>query len=275
MDEVKAYIETGILELYVLGDITPEERLQVEAMIAAHPAVKAEIAEIEKAMELYADANAVDPSEYQRGKILNSLLTNLADDRTFTAKNKVNTTDSIISMPPSRANNFYKYAFTASIILLAASIIALYQMHNQLMESNTQLAILTSQNQRFSKTVNLMDEQLGVFRDTCFKVVRLKPTGKVPNIGITVAWNPVKKKVMIDMATMKMPKNDKTHQYQLWALVGGKPVDLGVFDKTASDTTAMKQMKSIASADAFAVTLEPRGGSINPTMSEMMVLGKF
>jgi anti-sigma-K factor RskA len=274
VEDVKAYIETGILELYVLGDITQEERLQVEAMIAAHPAVKAEIAEIEKAMELYAHANAVEPSEHQRGKILNSILTNLADDRTFT-KNQANTTDSIISMPPSRANNFYKYAFAASIILLAASIIALYQMHNQLVDSNTQLAILTSQNLQFSKTVNLIDEQLDIFRDTSFKVVRLKPTGKVPNIGITVAWNTVKKKVMIDMATMKMPKNDKTHQYQLWALVGHKPVDLGVFDKTANDTIAMKQMKSIASADAFAVTLEPRGGSINPTMSEMMVLGKF
>ena len=39
----------------------------------------------------------------------------------------------------------------------------------------------------------------------------------------------------------------------------------------------MKEMKSIASvsADAFAVTLEPRGGSINPTMDQMVVIGKF
>ena len=72
-----------------------------------------------------------------------------------------------------------------------------------------------------------------------------------------------------------MPVNDKDHQYQLWALVGGKPIDLGVFDKSPKDTTDMKEMKSIASAEAFAVTLEPRGGSINPTMNEMMVLGKF
>jgi anti-sigma-K factor RskA len=71
-----------------------------------------------------------------------------------------------------------------------------------------------------------------------------------------------------------MPANDQAHQYQLWALVGGKPVDLGVFDV---DTTSkeMKEMKSTALADAFAVTLEPRGGSTSPTMSEMMVVGKF
>jgi anti-sigma-K factor RskA len=37
----------------------------------------------------------------------------------------------------------------------------------------------------------------------------------------------------------------------------------------------MKEMRSIASADAFAVTLEPRGGSQSPTMSEMVAIGKF
>jgi anti-sigma-K factor RskA len=275
VDVVKAYIETGILELYVLGDVTPNERLQVEQMISDHPVIKAEVDEIEKAMELYARANAVDPPANQRDKILNSLLTNLGDDRTFTSKKPINTTNNIIAMPLSKANNFYKYAFAASVALLIGCVFALYNMHNQLQQSNTQLTILATQNQRISKTVNLKDEQLGVFRDTTFKVLRLKSTGKVPNIGMTIAWSPVKKKVMLDMATMQMPENDQGHQYQLWALVAGKPVDLGVFDKSASDTSDMKEMKTIASADAFAVTLEPRGGSVNPTMSEMMVLGKF
>jgi anti-sigma-K factor RskA len=274
LDEVKAYIETGMLELYVLGDVSPEERLQVEEMIAKHPVIKAEVTEIERAMELYARENTLQPSENQRDKILNSLVTNFADDSTFPSRKQV-VEDNAVTTPAQRTNNFYKYAFAASLALLAASIIALYNMHNQLQESNTQLAVLASQNQRFSKTVNLMDKQLSVFRDTTYKVLRLKPTGIVPAISMTVAWSPVKKTVMIDMATMKMPKNDQKHQYQLWALVGSKPVDLGVFDKTGNDTTDMKQMRSIAWATAFAVTLEPRGGSINPTMNEMMVLGKF
>jgi anti-sigma-K factor RskA len=32
-------------------------------------------------------------------------------------------------------------------------------------------------------------------------------------------------------------------------------------------------MKSIGKAQAFAVTLEPKGGSVNPTMDKMMVMG--
>jgi len=271
VDEVKKYIETGILELYVLGDISPDEKLQVEQMIAKHPEVRAELTAIEIAMEDYAQANAIELRPELREKILNSLVTNFADDNTFKTSAP---TAKVVAMPVQKNSNFYKYAFAASVALLAVSLVALYNMHSQLQQSNTQLALLNSQNLRYSKTVNLMDKQLGVFRDTSFKVIHLKAVGKVPNIGLNVAFSPARKKVILDMAALNMPKNDQDHQYQLWALVGGKPVDLGVFDKTTIDTTDMKEMKSIGAADAFAVTLEPRGGSINPTMTELMVMGK-
>lgn len=272
MEEARNYIETGILELYVLGDVTPQERQEVEQMMARHPSIKAEVAEIEMAMESYAAVNAVAPSEKQRDKILNSLLINLGDDRTFTSKS-TKAIDNVVSMPDPKANNFYKYAFAASVALLIASVVALYNMHNQLEASNTQLAVLTTQNQHISSTVSMQGDALGVYRDTTYKVIRLKGTPKAANARMSVAWSPVKKKVIIDMANLNMPENDKEHQYQLWALVAGKPVDLGVFDKNAGDTVNMKEMKSIGTADAFAVTLEPRGGSINPTMSELMVVG--
>jgi anti-sigma-K factor RskA len=87
-----------------------------------------------------------------------------------------------------------------------------------------------------------------------------------------VAFSPQKSEVMIDVASLKMPTNDPQHQYQLWALVNGKPVDLGVFDAKA-DSAGMIKMKAINSAEAFAVTLEPKGGSINPTMEQMMLMG--
>ena len=79
---------------------------------------------------------------------------------------------------------------------------------------------------------------------------------------------------MIDMQSMAMPLNDADHQYQLWALVNGKPVDLGVFDVNGA-LTGMQVMKNIGAAQTFAVTLEPKGGSVNPTMSQLMVMGNI
>lgn len=281
MEEIKAYIESGILELYVLGDVTPDEKLQVEAMALKYPAVKAELEEIEGSMELYARENAVEPSEHLRGRVLGSILTNLGDDNNFTAapqhQEEIDTyddEDNIAVLPVRKENNFYKYAFAASLALLIASSIALLNVYNRLQDTNGQLVGLQLQNQHFTNRVNLMDKELGVFRDPSFKLLKLQGTEKHPAMALTIAFSPVKKKVMIDMQNVKLPKNDKDHQYQLWALVGGKPVDLGIFDASA-DSTGMKEMKSIALADAFAVTLEPKGGSVNPTMDQMMVLGKF
>ena len=79
---------------------------------------------------------------------------------------------------------------------------------------------------------------------------------------------------MIDLSSLEMPSNDDDHQYQLWALVDGKPVDLGVFD-SSENNSGMKRMKSVKGAQAFAVTLEPKGGSVNPTMDQMMAIGNI
>ena len=274
MEDIKAYIESGILELYVMGEATHEERAQVEAMARQHPAIKAELDEIERSLEAYAEENAIQPPAALRDKVLNSLVTNLADDRSFRSARVEKGDNNVIPISRARSNSFFKYAFAACLALLIISIAALISVYNRLEQSNNQLALLQSQNQHFANRVNFMENELSILHDPSFKLLKLQGTKNSPSSALTIAWSPVKKKVLIDMANANMPVNDKTHQYQLWALVGGKPVDLGVFD---ADTTSkdMKPMKSIASADAFAVTLEPRGGSANPTMDEMMVLGKF
>jgi anti-sigma-K factor RskA len=286
VEEIKAYIESGILELYVLGDVTPNEKRQVEEMASKYPEIKTELDGIERSMELYAKENEVEPSKNLRSRVLGSLLTNLGDDRNFTAAPRHTDieddtdiedeeNDNIISLPARKENGFYKYAFAASLALLIASTIALVSVYSKLQDSNNQLVALQLDKQHFANRVNLMDKELSVFRDTSYKLIHLKGTAKTPSSVVTVAFSPGQKKVVIDMANMKMPENDKEHQYQLWALVGGKPVDLGVFDAKRDTITDIKEMRSIASADAFAVTLEPRGGSVNPTMDQMMVLGKY
>ncbi len=275
MEDIKAYIESGILELYVLGDVSPEEKRQVEDMALNHPAVKAELDEIERSMEFYAEQNAVEPPEQLRSRIMNSLVTNLGDDNTFTKKAPP-LKDNIIALPAPRANSFYKYAFAACLALLLASVALLISVYGKLQDSNTQIAALQADKQHFANTVSFKEDQLKIFRDTTYKFLKLKGTVHAPAASITIAWSPAKHKVLVDLGSVKMPENDKAHQYQLWALVGGKPVDLGVFDNSP-DSTDMKEMKTIASvsADAFAVTLEPRGGSPGPTMDQMMVIGKF
>lgn len=58
---ITAFIESGVLELYVMGAASPQESLAVEQMAAAHPEIRHELDIISQAMERYAQAHAVKP----------------------------------------------------------------------------------------------------------------------------------------------------------------------------------------------------------------------
>lgn len=266
MENLTAYIESGVLELYVLGNLTESERLEVDLMLEKYPELRSELLQIEVALEAFADANAVDPGESLRSEILNSLQTE-------------EVVHPVIPSVKPKANRFYKYAFAASLALLLLSVASIVNLFSQLKESRNTIAVLEQSNQKFSSRINFLDEKLegayqtlDVFQNPQYKVVKLKGTSNAPTASMMVAFNPDEELVMIDMAALKMPLNDAEHHYQLWALVDGKPVDLGVFDAQASGS-GMVKMKSLKNAQAFAVTLEPKGGSVTPTMEQMMVMG--
>lgn len=269
MKDLKTYLESGILELYVLGDLSSEEIREVENTLAQHPEVNAELEAIENALQAYALSNAIQPSEGVRKRVLNLMEASGSNETSVLSMHK-----------PGIASNFYKYAFAASVALLLVSVILLINLNNRLKESNTQLAVLQSENQQYSNRVNFMNQELEdskkfleIYQQpAAYKLVSLKGTPIAPAASLTVAFSPAKEEVMIDLSSLKMPSNDEDHQYQLWALVDGKPVDLGVFDST-DDHSGMKRMKSVKGAQSFAVTLEPKGGSINPTMDQMMAMG--
>jgi len=73
----------------------------------------------------------------------------------------------------------------------------------------------------------------------------------------------------------QLPSLPAGKQYQLWALDKGKPVDAGVLAANTAAGDSIQQMKNIASAQAFAMTVEPTGGSAGPTLATMTVIGNM
>lgn len=240
MEELKTYLESGILEQYVLGDLSKEEMIAVEKNALRYPEIRTEISEIANALLGYAKSNSIEPSAAFRNRILNS------PDQDI----QVSRLNSSAASPKSSA--FYKYAFAASLAFLFLSIILL--IDSEL--TDTRNALQFHQN------------------PAAYKLVSLKGSAKAPSASMLLAFNAEKEELMIDLSSLNMPTNDQEHQYQLWAMVDGKPVDLGVFDSEGG-SIGMKKMKSVKDAQAFAVTLEPRGGSVNPTMDQMMAFGSI
>jgi anti-sigma-K factor RskA len=70
---------------------------------------------------------------------------------------------------------------------------------------------------------------------------------------------------------LSLPEPEEGKQFQLWALVKGLPVDAGVFN---TDVSNIQRVKDIESADGWAVTLEPKGGSVSPSLDKMYLINK-
>ena len=62
MFSVSEYIETGILEIYVLGIAPDEERNDVERLAMEHVEIREEIEEIKVSIEVYGDAYKLEPN---------------------------------------------------------------------------------------------------------------------------------------------------------------------------------------------------------------------
>ncbi|MEJ7557526.1 MAG: anti-sigma factor [Pedobacter sp.] len=276
MEEGKAYIESGMLELYVLGQLTAQEQTEVQAMASNYPEVKQEIGDIEIALERYAVENGIKPTVGLEKRIFD----------------QIGITETVpqheTKVIPLNAENQAKYqskirslqlALVACVAFLVVSIAALYAVHSDLGTAKERIASLSADREKFSSTVNYMKQNnadlnkvIAIADDPSWKTIKLAGK-KDPNDNMVVYWNPKRKHVMVNTTKMVLPINDKAHQYQLWALVNGKPVDLGVFDVDPNAAQVLVDMKEIAVAQAFAVTLELRGGSPTPTMEQMMAMG--
>lgn len=71
--ELKQYIETGIIESYVLGLATAEEAAEFLRLKALYPEVRAELAAVEQHVKRLLFNEAVRPPDAIRERILQSI----------------------------------------------------------------------------------------------------------------------------------------------------------------------------------------------------------
>lgn len=255
---IEEYISSGIVESYVLGQLSDAEMAEVTAMALKHPELKAEIELVEDTLLKYASKN---PPPALKGKIASKLSLNET---------------SIVSIDQKKIKTS-RWLVAASITLLIGSSIYNVILMNKLRSTEDQLSILNSDNEKFvkdfeaqSKSYGEMAEQMAILMQPENKKVMLKGMELAPNALATVLWNQQSKDVYINVNDLPMPSDDK--QYQLWAIVDGKPVDIGMLDMNP-ELPPFHKMKSINGAQAFAVTLEKKGGSPIPTMTAMYLMG--
>lgn len=260
---VNDYISSGILEAYALGELSYQERVEVEKVIAQYPEIKKELALIEQTQEAVLMRMAIQPDK----KVKEELLSRIASKPAGKVVPLSNTIDAV---------RIWKWAVAASVsIALVASYLA-YSYYSNWKSAQHDLTDLLAQNERMAQDYNRVNQRLDkiesdflIAYNPAFVRVVMKGTAQSPDAMASVFWNETSKEVYLSVQNMKQLAQE--NQYQLWAIIDGKPVDAGVFDPTF---TGLLKMKSIGSgATTFAVTIEPRGGKASPTLETMQVAG--
>jgi anti-sigma-K factor RskA len=266
----KELISSGLLESYVLGIASPEEVKNIQQLQKEHPEIRIEIETIEASLMEYAGAYTSAPSGFVKNKI---------SERLFTEQNKMNAT--VVQLVPEKSpairSSLMRFALAASVILLIGSIGINYLLYSklnntqkELSDLNNERSVLANQYKSLETSFGEKNKELAMMMDPSNKMVSLKGMGAAPTATATIIWSMKDKSVYINVASLPMPPSGM--QYQLWALVDGKPVDAGVV--TMEDGKfIMQKMKTMENAQAFAVTLEKIGGSLKPNMDAMYLMG--
>ena len=302
MENIQEYIESGILEQYALGELPAAEHAAVEAQALAYPEVLAELQQVQAAFGFYAEAHAMTPPAGMRERVLGNVLAQIgapaaarslrtdvdslaqaaapapaAAPQREAGEAVMRPMSSAPAMEAPSARSGWSIAASVALLLSLAGNGLLYSRYK---DASTELVAMQNEQARFAATTTVVQKQMGdlrqqneVLRNDEFRAVALAGTKTSPTAHARVLYNRATHKVYVDVKNL--PPLPSGKQYQLWALDNGKPVDAGVLLAATASGEGLQPMKDIASAQAFAMTVEPAGGSVSPTLSTMTVMGSI
>jgi anti-sigma-K factor RskA len=283
----KEYIESGIIESYVLGVTTVGESAEVEQLALEYPEIQAEIESVSNTFENYALQYEKEPPAFLKDKIMAKLFSEPISANRFqaavhggqtTVANEQIAGDSgqlsvnsnqlsgnkeverdVVSLSGAPAPQRSIFRMAASWVLLALSIAGNIWFFKNWKNSEEKLVALETQNQVLAQESQTLkasyQEEVSILQNPDFKVITLAGQPVFPTAKALIYFDKNKREVYL--SAMNLPKAPTGKQYQLWAIIDGKPVDAGLIEETGN----VLKMKSLTNAVAFAISLENTGGS--------------
>ena len=270
--DIKEYIKSGIIERYVFGTASGQERQEVECMSHIYPEIKVELTALQDSIELLATKAAVNPPEELKVKLMQAIK-KTPQEESIAPLTKV--VDDVI---PLKVNKFYRNLAAASILLLvglgfysAFLFSDMNKVNAKLSEKSTEINTIQNSLVDIESKQLAAAQELDFLRDLQTVKVVMNGTEAHPDKLASVYWNKSNKRVLLDAT--KLPASDLDKDYQLWVIADGTPQDMGVFNIEDETSIALLEMKAVEGGQAFAITIEPKGGSVAPSLDQLMVIG--
>ena len=245
-EKIRIFLDTDLLEKYLLGTTTLEESMQVERYIAMYPEVRKTYDELQANLETFAKLHALKTPEGPKVKILNR-----------------------IKAQNTGRRKFQRYAIAASIaaLLFAGSSYFFWNQNQNLQDENVIV------NNKIRTLEEDMKEQLEDVRNQFIvlnnpqtKKYAVNGNKKAKELKAVAYINPVKKLSYINVRSL--PNLPDNQCYQMWAEVNGEMVNLGVI-RNVDDKDRLRPLPYAENAIGY-ITIEPQGGNDTPTVQNIV-----
>ena len=277
---ISEYIASGILENYVIGIVSDQEKQEVECLSGIYPEIKNELSKLQSSIESMAELYSLNPPENLKSNILSAIedVEQLPADAGPSDSKVINLNDKRVE--PNKSVLVWKLTAAASVLVIVMFGVALFYSNrtlNLVADDNSKLESSLNKERAYYKDRLIGLQQEKAFGEELVKLVNDPATMKLKMMG-TEGHEDMEAIVYCDTSTNQVymsshnfPAPPKNMGYQLWAIVDGEPIDMGMLDMNMS-ADSIQKMSSADNVAAFAVTLEQADGSPVPTMDQMIAL---
>ncbi|RFC54593.1 anti-sigma factor [Brumimicrobium aurantiacum] len=268
--DIKEYIASGILERFVLGDISEQERQEVACLTKIYPELQEELFAHQKGVEQMVSKYATTPPVKLKSEILSKI-----KDIPQENLNSNNNEGKVVMMNNSTSNRFKYIAAACSVALFISIGTGLYlnnensELQGDITANNSMLKELIEKNDELASKNEKINSKFNLVTNSSTSKITMKGTENQPQSLASIFVSGEDEQLYLQVNNL--PEITESNDYQLWAIVDGKPKSLGVFNSI--NEKDLLEMDYYANAQAYAVTLEPKGGSESPTMEQMYVYG--
>jgi len=262
MTEMNEHLEE-LFPFYALGALTPAERAEVEAYIAANPDARVRLEDMSRASSaLSYNVDPIAPPPQLKQTLMSRVKTNLESRRP-----SFDLIHFLASLWPKPLAPLSPAFAVLSLILLIAVGAWAFSL-------NAEVTRLRAETADLRRELIAQRQIIAQIADPGAGVMDIAGTDRQPNAHgqfITQASGQTAVLVVNGLAPLERGKT-----YQFWLIRGGTPVSAGLFE-VDEDGQAVLQVTADVSPGSFSaigVSIEPAGGSSLPT-GDIVMLGSI
>ncbi len=254
-NKIQDFLDSGLLEQYVIGATEPYQSEEVESFIENHVEIKFAYDKLQEELHEISKLYQKQPPENLKSEVLKTI------DRSTTPDEAAN----------QKASSF-SWLNLAAIFIGLIGIAGFLYVNNQNTILETQLSSIEQEQAQLlreisfaTKEMSSLEDEIAYLKSVDTDKYILKGNQKAQTLLATAYYN--RSEYRGEVEINNLPELDQEHDYQLWADVDGEMISLAVLKRNSKEILDPVIMSNATSLN---ITIEPAGGNDHATVENLV-----